>query len=86
MDTIPDRTSPPDGTGLGLLEQLLALASYRAPLTVHEAMLLCGSAYAVCPRCGITLERERMAFCDRCGQRLDWHSYGHARIVREDDR
>lgn len=28
--------------------------------------------YPVCPRCGITMEREFQQFCDRCGQKLDW--------------
>lgn len=32
-------------------------------------------AFPVCPQCGITLEREFQAFCDRCGQRLDWNTF-----------
>lgn len=39
------------------------------------------SVYAVCPRCEITIEREYQSFCDRCGQRLDWNSYGNAKII-----
>ena len=39
------------------------------------------TTYYVCPRCKITLEREFMAFCDRCGQKLDWRSYKKAKII-----
>ena len=53
---------------------LLALASYRVPRPVTERVVFpdCSGvpSYYVCPRCGITLEREFTAFCDRCGQRL----------------
>ena len=31
--------------------------------------------YPVCPRCGITMEREYQHFCDRCGQQLDWSAF-----------
>lgn len=30
------------------------------------------TSYPVCPRCYISMEREYMAFCDRCGQKLAW--------------
>lgn len=35
----------------------------------------------VCPRCHITLEREFLAYCDRCGQHLGWKGYRNAKIV-----
>ena len=31
--------------------------------------------FAVCPQCGITMEREYQSFCDRCGQRLEWKDF-----------
>ena len=31
--------------------------------------------YPVCPRCKTTMEREYMAYCSRCGQKLDWSRY-----------
>ena len=59
-------------------------AKFRLHLTVTEYILyhdsLGGeSIYYVCPRCGITLEREYQAFCDRCGQRLDWKEIDNAK-------
>ncbi len=60
----------------------LALAAYRIPMPVTELMVFPGrSAYYVCPRCGITVEREYMRYCDRCGQRLGWRNCERARIV-----
>ena len=40
------------------------------------------SAHAVKPQCcKATMEREYQAFCDRCGQRLDWSKYEDAEVV-----
>lgn len=66
---------------------LLILAGYRMKMPVTEVMLFPdGNSYYVCPRCHITMEREFMHFCDRCGQRLDWKGYKKARIVYPDQR
>ena len=48
--------------------------SYRIPLPVTEAVELgkMGSYFPVCPRCSHSMEREYIAFCNRCGQRLGW--------------
>jgi len=59
--------------------------TYRFPMSVRELMIFPDtineySAY-VCPRCGITMEREFMAYCDRCGQCLDWKWHAQAKIV-----
>lgn len=53
---------------------LIQLAvTYRTPLSVTERFCLAnGNEYPVCPRCHISLDREYMNFCDRCGQALDW--------------
>ena len=57
--------------------------SYRLPLAVQKVLVLPGGySYPVCPKCGLTLEREYMNFCDRCGQRLDWREYKKAVVVR----
>lgn len=67
-------------------ESLFFHSSYRVAMRVAEVMV-CKSAfmgetgYYVCPRCHITLEREFMSFCDRCGQHLDWTDYKAARII-----
>lgn len=64
---------------------LLDPISYRRPMNVTEVSLFRDSlgetGYPVCPRCRITLEREFVAFCDRCGQHLGWQSYKYARII-----
>ncbi len=51
--------------------------SYRIPMLVtdeRKVFLRRGeyTAYAICPRCRNALEREFQAYCDRCGQMLDW--------------
>lgn len=56
--------------------------AFRLPLPVREIHLFPnGAAYSVCPRCRITLEREYQAYCDRCGQALDWKEYRRALVV-----
>ena len=30
------------------------------------------TAYYLCPKCGIFLEREFVRYCDQCGQKLNW--------------
>lgn len=56
--------------------------SFRLPLSVAEVFLTkTGNVYPICPRCNVTLDREYMYFCDRCGQMLDWHDLGLA-IIR----
>lgn len=64
-------------------DDLLEL-QYRLPMPVSEVVYYkCyGTAYPRCPRCGITIEREYMHYCDRCGQRLDWSQYDLADIVQ----
>lgn len=66
---------------LSFREQLL----YRRPMAVTEihAFSRCegAPAYPVCPRCGKTMEREYMAFCSRCGQKLNWKDFQGARVV-----
>ena len=37
----------------------------------------------ICPRCGITMEREFMSYCDRCGQCLGWKHYKKAVIIEK---
>ena len=50
--------------------------SYRFPKPVIKVLLLPNNdSFPLCPRCGISLEREYMAFCDRCGQHLAWNLF-----------
>lgn len=66
---------------MGVYHQL----SYRFPMTVAELMVFSAflgrTAYYVCPRCHITMEREYQSYCDRCGQRLDWANCQNAKII-----
>lgn len=68
-----------------LLAFFIALASYRFALPVTELMVFeTGQRtdyYYVCPRCGVTLEREFLGYCDRCGQHLDWKNYKKVKLV-----
>ena len=65
-------------------EALLKIFSgYRKQRYIEEIMVFPnGTGYYVCPRCHITLEREFVAYCDRCGQHLGWKGYRKARIIR----
>lgn len=55
---------------------------FRRPMQVREIMVFrAGWTFPICPRCEITLEREYMAYCDRCGQCLDWRKIKKAVIV-----
>lgn len=55
---------------------------YRIPAVVSEVRVFQNhDAFPVCPNCRITLEREYQAFCDRCGQALDWSMLADALIV-----
>jgi predicted amidophosphoribosyltransferase len=60
-------------------------ASYRIPQPVTAVR--CYSAcphlftYPICPRCGLTMEREYQRFCDHCGQALDWKGLSKAVVV-----
>ena len=59
------------------------LMTYRAPMMVDEAIIYHKASgddvYYCCPRCQTFLARDFMAYCDRCGQCLDWRNYKKAR-------
>lgn len=58
---------------------------FRLPMPVtHVQSLPYGNrftTYPICPRCGITFEREYQRYCDRCGQSLNWRDFSKAIIV-----
>ena len=57
--------------------------SYRLPLSIKEKYVLANhDSYPICPRCNISLDREYVQYCDRCGQHLDWRDYNKATICR----
>ncbi|MBQ6830992.1 MAG: helix-turn-helix transcriptional regulator [Clostridia bacterium] len=56
--------------------------SYRAPMPVTEVLFVHPHYHcSVCPRCRITLAREYQAYCDRCGQYLDWADLSKAKLI-----
>ena len=61
---------------------LMRFAECRMEIPIKEVMVFPnGHAYYICPRCNLTLDREFMAYCDRCGQHLGWRNYKKANVV-----
>lgn len=62
---------------------LLRQLGFRRPMSVTEVVYLhrCHASFPRCPRCHLTMEREYMNFCDRCGQRLDWTTFDESAEV-----
>lgn len=61
---------------------IAAALSFRIAMPVKEVIMRKNHfTYPICPRCRISIEREYMSFCDRCGQALDWDSYSDAVII-----
>ena len=60
--------------------------AYRTPMPVTAVRYYpaCPDlfTYPLCPRCGLTMEREYQRFCEHCGQALDWKDLSKAIIVR----
>lgn len=56
---------------------------FRRPMAVTEVVHFSPSigTFPRCPRCHLTMEREYMSFCDRCGQKLDWTSFESATVI-----
>ena len=50
---------------------------FRRPMPVTEVVHFSHSSgsFPRCPRCRLTMDREYMSFCDRCGQKLDWSCF-----------
>ena len=60
---------------------LTGIFSHMMPLKVREIMVFKGGdSYPVCPNCGVTIGREYVNFCDRCGQRLSWAGFDFADV------
>ena len=61
--------------------------SYRIPRQVRQVSVLQnGDSYPICPRCDISIDREYMSFCDRCGQRLSWKIYPNVGVRRAGEK
>ena len=56
--------------------------SFRMPLDVTEVNVYHeDDYYPRCPRCRLSIEREFMRYCDRCGQRLSWKRFHDVRLI-----
>lgn len=70
-----------------LLQKITEAIDYRTARTVTELVvyqsLFEETGYYICPRCDCTLNREFVHFCDRCGQKLDWKRYMHAKVRKK---
>ncbi len=80
---VPDKKRHPHWVAL-LIKTIFRFAAYRFALPVTEFALyqdLLGgeTVYYYCPRCDVTLERDYQAYCDRCGQCLDWKHIHNAK-------
>lgn len=63
----------------------LCSAGYRQKMPITEIMVFHThfgeTGFYVCPRCKLTLDRDFVSFCDRCGQHLDWKDYRKAKLI-----
>ena len=60
----------------------LSAERYRFPMQVTKVLVLTyEGSYPICPRCGCSIDREYMNFCDRCGQRLGWERFDFAQVI-----
>ena len=65
-----------------LLRLLRVFSGYRKELLVRELMVFSnGEGYYICPRCHVSLSREFVCYCDRCGQHLGWHGYKKVKVI-----
>ncbi len=61
--------------------------AFRSPMPVTQIRCFRYSypyghtGFPVCPRCGITMEREYQAYCDRCGQCLNWKDFPKVAVI-----
>lgn len=54
----------------------LGAITYRLPIPIKEVVIYkSGNCYPRCPRCGQSMDREYMRFCDGCGQKLEWRGF-----------
>ena len=78
---VREQANPGTLTDFSVFFQLLM--TYRTPMMVDEAIIYRKAfgydIYYCCPRCQNTLERDFVAYCDRCGQCLDWSEYRKAK-------
>ena len=80
---VPDRNTASVDEEKDLLGECV---SYRQPLPITQLVVTSEyphSGYFACPRCKVTLDREFVAYCDRCGQKLAWRHYKKAELIKK---
>lgn len=66
------------------VEGIRRAISYRSPMRVTQTYRWSnGLQFPVCPRCLVTIEREYMSYCDRCGQALNWDRFARATVIEK---
>ena len=76
-----NREEEKKGLIAGGIKRIAEAVSYRVPIVVSRVRYYGDNdVYPICPRCKLTIDREYMAYCDRCGQRLDWSMIEYARV------
>ena len=65
--------------------ELSSELNYRKPMCVTHAQIYSWrdgyTIYPICPRCGLSFEREYQKYCNCCGQHLHWKNFSKAIIV-----
>lgn len=57
---------------------------YRIPKKINKRICFKnGDVYSICPGCERILDREYMAFCDCCGQKLSWRGFSRIKITKK---
>lgn len=56
--------------------------SFRRPMPVTNIRWVGNFPFPVCPQCDLTLERKYQAYCDGCGQCLDWNNFSTATVIK----
>lgn len=61
--------------------------SYRIPMQIRLYMKhWFGDAYPICPRCDSSLDRDFIAYCYRCGQKLGWDRINEVCFIKAGDK
>ena len=81
-----DEINMPKNEKLPPSEWVLRELNIRRPALVTTAIRFSGGTdYCICPNCNVTMEREYIHYCSRCGQKLKWRM-GKIKYVKREER
>ncbi len=84
----PDILFPLDADGHTADMEVIEALRRAQPLPVVRRMAFLSSdgysLFPICPACNCTFDRDFQAYCDHCGQCLDWSHYEDAHIIFHD--